>query len=56
MPEIEQVPEEVRAKAQEFFEGMAAEMAKPHFGEHARAHHRAVLIRAEEFGLYQPQR
>ena len=56
MPEIEQVPEEYRERAQKFFEAMQAEIVKPHCGEHAKAHHRAVLIRAEEMGLYQPQR
>ena len=56
MPDVDVVPEDARAKAQTFFEAMAAEIIKPHCDERTKAHHRAVLIRAEEMGIYLPQR
>lgn len=50
-PEISQ---DVKDRAQEFFQRMADEMVRPHYGQAAKEMHRAVLIRAEEAGLYVP--
>lgn len=44
--------DDLAAKSQAFFEQLAAEMRKPHFGEHAKQFTAALLIRAEEAGIY----
>jgi hypothetical protein len=41
-------------RTQLFFEELAAETRKPHFGQQAREWVQALLVRAEEAGLYQP--
>lgn len=43
-------------KAQAFFENMANEAKKPHFGDHMREWTRALLLRAEEAALYDPRK
>lgn len=43
---------DLATKTQAFFTQLAAEMRKPHFGEHAKQFTSALLIRAEEAGIY----
>jgi hypothetical protein len=40
--------------AQSFFAQLAAETRRPHYGHHALEWTRALLIRAQECGLYDP--
>ena len=41
--------------SQRFFANLAAEMRKPAFGDHARDIYAALLVRAQESGLYTPE-
>lgn len=43
-----------RLRAQLFFEELANETRKPHFGDQAREWVRALLLRAQEADLYRP--
>jgi len=47
--------ERMRRAQQGFFAAMASELRRPHFGEHAKAITSAMLIRAQEAGLYAPE-
>lgn len=40
--------------AQAFFEALAAEVRRPHVGEHFKTYTHALLLRAQECGLYSP--
>ena len=51
---VEEV-ERLKRAQQGFFAAMAAELRRPHFGEHARVVTHSMLIRAEEAGLYVPE-
>jgi hypothetical protein len=42
------------SRAQLFFETLAAEMRKPHFGQQFAEIYRGILLRAEEAGIYLP--
>jgi hypothetical protein len=42
-------------RAQAFFAQLAAEARKPHFGDAFRDYQRALLLRAQEQGLYTPE-
>jgi len=42
----------VRSRTQAFFVGLAVEMRKPWFGDGSRDMYRALLLRAQEAGLY----
>lgn len=44
-----------RKRSQVFFVALDAETRKPHCGEHHKGVYRAILLRAEEAGLYQPE-
>jgi hypothetical protein len=41
--------------SQQFFEALAAEARKPHFGDREKQWTAALLIRAQEAGLYTPK-
>lgn len=43
-------------RSQKYFADLAAEARKPHFGEHEKQFTRALLLRAEEAGLYTPDK
>lgn len=43
-------------RAQKFFADLHAETLKPHFGEHQKHFVRALLLRAQESGLYTPDK
>ena len=43
------------ADVQAFFAGFAAEMRKPSYGDQARDFGKALLLRAQEAGLYAPE-
>ena len=47
--------EELARKSQAFFAQLQAETVKPHFGGHAKELILALLLRAEEAGLYNPR-
>ncbi len=47
--------EAVAAKAHNFFEALAKESRKPHYGDQSRGFIGALLHRATEAGLYQPE-
>jgi len=54
-PRIEAAEAEVlnvRSRTQAFFVGLAVEMRKPWFGDGSRDMYRALLLRAQEAGLY----
>jgi hypothetical protein len=45
----------IEERAQKFFEGYAAQIRKPHYGPLHREVIAAMLIQAEEAGLYSPK-
>lgn len=47
--------EQAKTKSQTYFSNLAAEMRRPHFGEQFREIYRALLLRAQEAGLYSPE-
>lgn len=47
--------EAIRAGSQTYFANLAGEMRRPHFGEQFREIYRALLLRAQEAGLYTPE-
>lgn len=44
-----------KSGTQAFFAALATEARRPHFGDQAKEWTRALLLRAEEAGLYQPE-
>jgi len=51
---VEEV-ERLKRTQQGFFASLALELRKPHFGEHAKSLTTALLLRAQEAGLYTPE-
>jgi hypothetical protein len=49
------VIKEERNKSQAFFAELAAETRKPHYGEMQSGWVKALLVRAQERGLYKPE-
>ncbi len=44
------------AKSQKFFADLAAESRKPHFGDQTKSWVASLLVRAEEAGIYAPEK